>query len=431
MIKKDTIVSTTDGRLTLLQWLKKVEAALKNASATAVKGVPQADGKVVFEIDFADGTSIKSDPFELPEKLPEGYAVDEAGNVTLNGGLLIDKLGNVEMGKNAAVDGTLTLNTPQNLVFKTGSIDPTPEGYSVDAAGNVTIAGALKANNNGDVQAVKNLEVGGNATFAGKNCFVWHGTLNEPVEGMTVTSNVSGFFFHGPITTFDGQAIGDPGILALTASLGNDGNEYYIINPQHIVDPATQETRPATVEEILSGNWSLMASIDSGTKLITENSEAQLKALEVDNLGPVNTDNPIISPLFKVAWEDITLQDIAKAAKKVNGKSDAKYQHTVHIITYSDNNAQLNVSFTAMSSKITPVISYQMLQENFGGCNLALSGLVKYQSALIPVYLDLHGGTIETDKIYAVDPSNPGAWRPQTLSTFPNITFTDDVCIPK
>lgn len=276
------------------------------------------------------------------------------------------------------------------------------------------------------------LEVDGNATFAGKNCFVWHGTLNEPVEGMTVTSNVSGFFFHGPITTFDGQAIGDPGILALTASLGDDGNEYYIINPQHIVDPATQETRPATVEEILSGNWSLMASIDSGTKLITENSEAQLKALNVDNLDVANTNNnPVISGLFKVSWEDITLQDIAKAAKKVNGKSDAKYQHTVHIITYSDNNAQLNVSFTAMSSKITPVISYQMLQENFGGCNLALSGLVKYQSALIPVYLDLHGGTIETDKIYAVDPSNPGAWRSQTLSTFPNITFTDDVCIPK
>ncbi len=162
MIKKDTIVSTTDGRLTLLQWLKKVEAALKNASATAVKGVPQADGKVVFEIDFADGTSIESEPFELPEKLPEGYAVDEAGNVTLNGSLLIDKLGNVEMGKNAVVDGTLTLNTPENLVFKTGAISSEPEGYAVDGAGNVTIAGALKANNNGDVQVNKDLVVDGN-----------------------------------------------------------------------------------------------------------------------------------------------------------------------------------------------------------------------------------------------------------------------------
>lgn len=83
MIKKDTIVSTTDGRLTLLQWLKKVEYALKNASATAVKGVPQEDGKVVFEIDFADGTSIKSDPFELPEKLPEGITVDDEGNISI------------------------------------------------------------------------------------------------------------------------------------------------------------------------------------------------------------------------------------------------------------------------------------------------------------------------------------------------------------
>lgn len=431
MIKNDTIVSTTDGRLTLLQWLKKVEDALKNASATAVKGVPQADGKVVFEIDFADGTSIKSDPFELPEKLPEGYAVDEAGNITLNGGLLIDKLGNVEMGKNAAVDGTLTLNTPQNLVFKTGSINPIPEGYAVDGSGNVTIAGALKANNNGDVEVNKNINVDGNATFSDKNSFIWHGTLNEPVEGMTVTSNVSGFFFHGPITTFDGQAAGDPGILALIGTLSNNGTDCYLINPQHY-DPATQENRPATVEEILSGNWSLMASTESGSKLIAENSEAQLKALAVDNLDVANTgNNPLISGLFKVSWEDITLQDIAKAAKKVAGKSDAKYQHTVHITALSDTDKQLNVSFTAMSSKSTPVISYQWLHEIFGGRNLTISGLIKYYAMGVPIHLDLHGGTIETDKLYFVDATSAGAYQQPTLSSFPNITFTDDVTIPK
>lgn len=429
MIKKDTIVSTTDGRLTLLQWLKKVEDALKNASATAVKGVPQADGKVVFEIDFADGTSIKSDPFQLPEKLPDGYAVDASGNITLNGGLHVDNAGNVEMGKNAVVDGTLTLNDPQNLIFKTGSINPIPEGYAVDDAGNVTIAGALKANNNGDVQVGKNLEVGGNATFSGKSSFIWHGIINEEIEGTTITSDVSGFFFQGPIMTIGGQTMSGPGIIALTAVNNADGIECDIINPKHY-NPATQELRPATVEEILSGDWSFYLSVDVGTKLLRDRSDARLTTLNVNKV--MGSDNdPVIGWVFKVENENISLGEIAQKAKEVNGKSDAKYQHTVHITSLDDADKQLNISFTAMSSKSTPVISYQWLHEIFGGCNLAVSGNAKYYQMQLPVYLDLHGGTMDTDKIYISSGISVGAYQQPTLSSFPNITFTDDVCIPK
>lgn len=422
MIKKDTIVSTTDGRLTLLQWLKKVEAALKNASATAVKGVPQADGKVVFEIDFADGTSIKSDPFELPEKLPDGYAVDKDGNITLNGGLLIDKLGNVEIGKNAAVAGTLTLNTPQNLVFKTGSINPIPEGYAVDSAGNVTIAGALTANNNGDVEVGKNLNVDGNATFAGKNCFVWHGTVTDTIEGMSIESTVSGLFFHGTELIVEGQSVGDPGIFALIA-VNDDGLNFYFEKPLHY-DPSTQEARPATVEEILSGNWSPFLSMDGGIKVLTDRSDGRLTTLRVNKL--MGSENePVIDWIFKVEGENISLGEIAQAAKKV------KYQHTVHITALSDADKQLNVSFMASSSNNTPVNSYQSLHEVFGGRNLTVSGNAKYYSMQLPVYLDLHGGTIDTDKIYLSGAESVGAYQQPTLSSFPNIAFTDDVTMPK
>lgn len=363
MIKKDTIVSTTDGRLTLLQWLKKVEAALKNASATAVKAVPQADGKVVFEIDFADGTSIKSDPFELPEKLPEGYAVDGAGNVT--------------------------------------------------------IAGALKANNNGDVEVLKNLNVDGNATFLGKSAFIWHGAITETFEGMTVTSNVNGFFFHGPILTANGETISDPGILALTATENTAGLDFYIINPKHY-NPATQELRPATVEEILSGDWSFYMSVESTDKLIKNGDDAKLKALDVNRMNCSGSD-PTIDDLFKVANENITLGEIARLAKKV------KYQHTVHITALNDPDKQLNLSFTARSSKNTPINSYQALHEVFGGRNLTLSGNAKYYEMQLPVYLDLHGGTMDTDKIYLSSSISVGAYQQPTLSTFPSITFTDDV----
>ena len=418
MIKNDTIVSTTDGRLTLLQWLNKVENALKSGSATAVKVVPQADGKAIIEIDFADGTSIKSDPIELSGKLPEGYAVDEAGNITLNGGLLIDKLGNVEMGKNAIVNGTLTLNTPENLIFKTGSISSEPEGYSVDGSGNVTIAGALKANHNGDVEVVKNLNVDGNATFAGKNCFAWHGTVTDEIEGMSIATTVSGLFFHGTFFSVGGQTTDDPGIFALIA-VNDDGLNFYFAKPVHY-DPSTQETRPATVEEILSGNWSPYLSIEGGIKALTDRSDGRLTTLSVNKLEGSEND-PSISWIFKVEGENISLGEIARAAKKI------KYQHTVHITALSDTDKQLKVSFTARSSKNTLINSYQALHEVFGGCNLTVSGNAKYYEMQIPVYLDLRGGTIDTDKIYLSSSISVGAYQQPTLSTFPSITFTDDV----
>ena len=106
MIDYKTILSTTQDKLTLLQWLKKVEEALKSGSATAVKGVTAADGTFKIEIVFADGTSLVSEPIAAGG-LPDGYAVDAAGNITLNDALHVAKTGDVEVGKNLEVDGTL------------------------------------------------------------------------------------------------------------------------------------------------------------------------------------------------------------------------------------------------------------------------------------------------------------------------------------
>lgn len=106
MIKKDTIVSTTDGRLTLLQWLKKVEKALKDSTVTGFTATPDANGDIVFSMDFADGTSYKSGPVAVGSGLPDGYAVDGAGNVTIAGALTANNNGNVEVnGKELFLDG--------------------------------------------------------------------------------------------------------------------------------------------------------------------------------------------------------------------------------------------------------------------------------------------------------------------------------------
>lgn len=311
MIKKDTIVSTTDGRLTLLQWLKKVEAALKNASATAVKGVPQADGKVVFEIDFADGTSIKSDPFELPEKLPEGYAVDASGNITLNGGLLIDKLGNVEMGKNAAVDGTLTLNTPQNLIFKTGSI--LPGGITVDGDGNITI---------------------NTATFYAASEL-----------GADLTGPVS----FGSLKDYNGDPFE---IAAVSLPAGPDelaGGLYYC----------------SAINRYMLGFW--CNGFEGGNRFhgLTierfDDDTADIKfypdvALDTNAQGLIEDD------------QGYSINDFAFN----NQVSHAKYQHTVTIKFDSQNTAVL--VFTAFSSSNLKVKSFQDLATVFGGRRLTCSG---------------------------------------------------------
>lgn len=134
MIDYKTILSTTQDKLTLLQWLKKVEEALKSGSATAVKGTTADDGTFKIEIDFADGTSLVSEPIAAGG-LPDGYAIDASGNITLNDALHVAKNGDVEVGKDLEVDGNIVkgfagiYEMPINLVWRELNIDcPVFEG---------------------------------------------------------------------------------------------------------------------------------------------------------------------------------------------------------------------------------------------------------------------------------------------------------------
>ena len=283
-----------------------------------------------------------------------------------------------------------------------------PEDYAQQLQSMIQFAGN-KTEVGGD------LKVGGNATFSGKSSFIWHGIINEEIEGTTITSDVSGFFFQGPIMTIDGQTMGGPGIIALTAVNNDDGIECDIINPKHY-NPATQELRPATVEEILSGDWSFYLSVDVGTKLLRDRSDARLTTLNVNKV--MGSDNdPVIGWVFKVENENISLGEIAQAAKKV------KYQHTVTI-----SGQGFEFCFTAPSSKNLVVNSYQDLGVVFGGERI---GLIGYSSSLSakPVFIDLHGGTVATDFIRVFE-ENGNTFANHTLSSLGAITFSDDVYIP-
>ena len=77
MINYETILSLFDDKLTLLQYLTKIEEALKNEQLTDIT-VTQTDAShVYFTFVFEDGSTIDTPTFTLPAG-PQG-ATGEAG----------------------------------------------------------------------------------------------------------------------------------------------------------------------------------------------------------------------------------------------------------------------------------------------------------------------------------------------------------------
>lgn len=66
MINYETILSSYDDKITLLEWLKKVEEALADASLSSVEVVQSASDKAYFKFIFADGTYLVSPQLTLP-----------------------------------------------------------------------------------------------------------------------------------------------------------------------------------------------------------------------------------------------------------------------------------------------------------------------------------------------------------------------------
>lgn len=71
MINYQTILSSFDNKLTLMQWLNKVEDALRNGSLDSVSLTQPTTDTAVFVFNFADGSSLSSPTLSLPEG-PQG-----------------------------------------------------------------------------------------------------------------------------------------------------------------------------------------------------------------------------------------------------------------------------------------------------------------------------------------------------------------------
>ena len=69
MINDNTIISSFNDRPSLLEWLKKVEEALKSDTATGVSVENPSVNSYIFKITFADGKTIASDTIRFPDSV--------------------------------------------------------------------------------------------------------------------------------------------------------------------------------------------------------------------------------------------------------------------------------------------------------------------------------------------------------------------------
>lgn len=115
MINKETIISVFDDKLTLMQWLKKVEEALNGAVLTGVELKKKGNATFAWSFDFEDGTHVDTDYVTINE----GESVAEA--YLLNGHLMI-KLTNDEIidAGNLKPVTSFSFNSQRHLIVSYG-----------------------------------------------------------------------------------------------------------------------------------------------------------------------------------------------------------------------------------------------------------------------------------------------------------------------
>lgn len=139
MINYETIISNFDDKVTLYNWLRKVEEALKNASATNFVVNKKGNATLSFSITFADGETLESGDIVLQQ----GESVDQA---RIAGGVLQLHLTNgtwLTAGNLGAVTN-FSIDANQHLIVNYQ--DGTSQDLGAIFNGNVNINGNFTAN---------------------------------------------------------------------------------------------------------------------------------------------------------------------------------------------------------------------------------------------------------------------------------------------
>lgn len=134
MLNYETLLSSYDDKLTLMQWLKKVEEALKDASAVSFNVNKRGDATLTFSVVFEDGSELETGPITLEQ----GESVQAA---TIRNGHLILTLTNgdeLDAGDLGGVSG-FSINASQHLIVTLQN--GTTQDLGAIFSGNVVING--------------------------------------------------------------------------------------------------------------------------------------------------------------------------------------------------------------------------------------------------------------------------------------------------
>lgn len=186
MLNYETILSSYDDKMTLMQWLKKVEEALNHASATAFRVNKKGNATISFILDFEDGTTLESGDIVLQQGESVNGAYMQNGHlfITLTNGQIFD-IGNLKPVTRFEID------TSQHLIVYYG--DGTNQDLGAIFSGNVNIDGNFTANSiieNMIGYSFENLSKSlwtpiyvGAVKNGNKLTIVFSGTLNRGVDG--------------------------------------------------------------------------------------------------------------------------------------------------------------------------------------------------------------------------------------------------------
>lgn len=138
MINYDTIISNFDDKVTLYNWLRKVEEALKNASATNFVVNKKGNATLSFSIAFADGETLESGDIVLQQ----GESVDQA---RIASGILQLHLTNGTWLTAGNIKPVNDFNIDANQHLIVNYQDGTSQDLGAIFNGNVNIVGTLNA----------------------------------------------------------------------------------------------------------------------------------------------------------------------------------------------------------------------------------------------------------------------------------------------
>lgn len=184
MLNEKTIISSFDNNLTLMQWLKNVEKALKEGSAKNFEVIKKGEATISFKLTFMDDTFIESNDIVL------------------------------QQGETGVGIASVSLNATNHLIvtYTNGSVEDAGQLFST----NLNISNDLQVGN--DVTIGNDLDVEGNIT-------------GQQVSGKEILEIMKGYLF-------DASSGLSAGIEPVYVGISKTGNKLTLV--ESLIIDATQ-----------------------------------------------------------------------------------------------------------------------------------------------------------------------------------------------